>query len=270
MIKFEIPYNFDPDYVTKIKEYPELLNHVDCIYMPAWKNDCSNSRLNITFKDNYPADYDEYVKRINDIKTLGIPICILVQRGATLKLIERYIKLGISTFTLNDDALAKKIKTKYPSVKLTLSVTRALTLTDIVTTDLSMYDKIVLFFWFNRHLDSLARLPQNNKYTILANTGCYHACTWHDEHWFLKANSLSEYIEKERSICEKCRDKVLANVQNSALIEPEDLVWFDEYATTYKLTDRMDHTELIIDNLNAYVNRFRGCPRGRDYYNINS
>ena len=37
-----------------------------------------------------------------------------------------------------------------------------------------MYDSIVLFFWFNRHLDAIKRLPTKYRYILICNTGCYY------------------------------------------------------------------------------------------------
>ena len=95
MIKFEIPYNFDKEYATRLRDYPELLKFIDCIYMPAWKDDCKTTRQNITLRDNYPKTYDEYLEHLKEVMTLGFPICILAQKDVTLKTVEKYISLGI-------------------------------------------------------------------------------------------------------------------------------------------------------------------------------
>ena len=268
MVKFEVPYNLKPDFVEKFRERPELLGFIDCFYAAAWKDDCVNTRQGPIFKDYYPKTYEEYVERLKDLMTLGIPISILAQRGATLKMIEKYIALGIRSFTINDDKLAVKIQQKHPDVSLTRSVTRVLTLEDIQDGDYSMYDRIVLFYWFNRHLDSLGSLPKKYSYVVIPNVGCYYQCPWHDEHWFLNVNSLDEYYKGEEEICSKCQAITTKDNQKMSFIQPEDIEFFEPYVAAFKLIDRVDHTDLIIDNLNAYVTRFRGCPKGRDYYNI--
>ncbi len=270
MKKFEVPYNFDPLFVEKFGYREDLLPYIDCFYLPAWKDDCDNTRFNSTLGENYPKTYDEYDSRIKDLKSFGVPLCILMQKSATLKLIEKYIALGIKAFTLNDDKLAKRIKAKYPDVRLSLSITRVLSLADIKEPahDFSMYDRIVLWHWFSKNIDALSELPDRYKYVLICNSGCVYNCSWHDEHWYIKADDLDDYKRQESEVCAKCDAVRRSDPDKTSIIEPEDLEFFDPYISVYKLIDRLDHTELIIDNLNAYVNRFRGCPKGRAYYNI--
>ena len=64
MIKFEIPYNLDPAYPEKLLQRPALIPYIDCIYAAAWKDDCDNTRFDITFRSDYPKTYEEYVERI--------------------------------------------------------------------------------------------------------------------------------------------------------------------------------------------------------------
>ena len=110
MIKFEIPYNLDPAYPEKLLQRPSLIPHIDCIYAAAWKDDCDNTRFDITFRDNYPKSYKEYAERIKGLLSLGIPVCILAQKKATITMIRKYRSLGIHQFILNDDKLAARIK----------------------------------------------------------------------------------------------------------------------------------------------------------------
>ena len=90
MTKFEVPCNMFPDFVEKFRERPELLKHIDCFYVAAWKDDCDNTRIGATLKDNYPKTYEEYVERLKDLMSLGIPISVLAQRNANLEVIEKY------------------------------------------------------------------------------------------------------------------------------------------------------------------------------------
>ena len=50
MIKFEIPYNLDPAYPEKLLQRPALIPYIDCIYAAAWKDDCDNTRFDITIR----------------------------------------------------------------------------------------------------------------------------------------------------------------------------------------------------------------------------
>ena len=72
MIKFEIPYNLDPAYPEKLLQRPALIPYIDCIYAAAWKDDCDNTRFDITFRSDYPTTYEEYVERIKSLLALGI------------------------------------------------------------------------------------------------------------------------------------------------------------------------------------------------------
>ena len=128
--------------------------------------------------------YDEYVLRLKCLQQLGLPLCVLMQRNAPLDALERYYDLGIRMFTISDDSLAIASKSRHPDISVTLSITSALTESDIKSRDLSMYDHIVLFFWFSRHLDTVKTLPKKYRYILIPNTDCYWNCRWHDAHWF--------------------------------------------------------------------------------------
>lgn len=229
MIKFEIPYNLDPAYPEKLLQRPALIPYIDCIYAAAWKDDCDNTRFDITFRSDYPKTYEEYVERIKSLLALGIPVCILAQKKTTITMIRKYRALGIHQFILNDDKLAARIKQEYPEVRLTLSIMRALTLSELQTGDYSMYDRIVLFHWFARHLEALQQLPTGYQYTMIANSACYHDCKWHDEHWFLKGDTPENYAKESERVCSSCTALLSKGKQQSAYIEPEDLRYFDPY-----------------------------------------
>lgn len=268
MIKFEIPFNFERDYVEKLKARKELHKYIDSIYAAAWRDDCDNSRSGLNFREDYPQSYEEYVERLKELISIGIDVCILAQRNATLEMVERYIALGVKSFTLSDDELAGQIKAKYPDIRLSLSATRALTKEEIINGDFSMYDRIVLFFWFSKHLDELEELPKKNKYVIMCNSRCYYDCKWHDAHWFLKADSREEYSDKENTVCKRCYEIMSNDTSKAAYIAPEDLLFFDPYVVTYKLVDRADYTDAILEYLKTYAKRVQDGSKGRAYYNI--
>jgi len=268
MKKFEVPYNLDPDYPAKLRLRQNLIPYIECIYAAAWKDDCDNTRFDITYRDNYPKTYEEYVDRLKGLLALGIPVCILAQKGATITMIKRYRTLGVHQFILNDDKLAAKVKASFPELKLTLSITRALTLDELISGDFSMYDRIVLFHWFARHLDALERLPTNYQYTMICNSACYYDCKWHAAHWFLKADNPELYGKESDRICANCTALLAKGKQQSSYIEPEDLRYFDPYVSCYKLVDRYDDTDTIFNRLYSYSNRSGTGGKPRDYYNL--
>ena len=268
MKQFEVPYNLDPEYPEKLLQRPALIPYIDCIYAAAWKDDCENTRFDITYRDSYPKSYEEYASRIKALLALGIPVCILAQKKANITMIRKYRSLGIHQFILNDDKLAARIKQEYPEVRLTLSITRALTLEELQTGDFSMYDRIVLFHWFARHLDALSLLPAGHQYTMIANSACFHDCKWHDAHWFLHPDNPEAYSKESESICASCTALLAKGKQQSAYIEPEDLGYFDPYVACYKLVDRYDDTDVIFNNLYSYATRTGNGGKPREYYNL--
>lgn len=183
-------------------------------------------------------------------------------------MIRKYRALGIHQFILNDDKLAARIKQEYPEVRLTLSITRALTLSELQTGDYSMYDRIVLFHWFARHLEALQQLPTGYQYTMIANSACYHDCKWHDEHWFLKGDTPENYAKKSEHVCSSCTALLSKGKQQSAYIEPEDLRYFDPYVSCYKLVDRYDDTDTIFNTLYSYSARIGSGGKPKEYYNL--
>lgn len=267
MKKYEVPFNFDLDYAEKLSQHIELFDHIDCIYLPAWKEDCRNTRQDVTFRDSYPKTWDEYLLRLKMLAALGLDLCILAQRGATIETVRKYYDLGVRHFIVADDVLAGQARAVYGAdVKLTLSVTRALTFEQIQNGDFSDYDAIVLFYWFNRHIEELKKLPTKNKYILMCNNDCYYDCKWHDAHWFATGETLEEYGKKANAACEKCRAAMNGELRKEALITPENLEYFDPYIETYKLVDRLWSTDRIIEALHAYIYRNVGTEKQPEEY----
>lgn len=269
MIQYEVPCNFANDYFGKLSEKASLFPHIRFIYMAAWKDDGDNTRSNTFFNPDYPKSFDEYVLRIKLIQALGLPVCILAQKGFTLDTIEKYYDLGVRYFIINNDGLAVALKEKHDDIHLILSVTRMLSITDICSesNDFSMYDDIVLFYWFNRHLDDLKKLPTKYKYTMMANLRCYYACKWAPAHFFAKGDTLEEYMEKIKPAVSQCAP-LSTDVRNTCYIEPENLHYFEPYVSSFKLVDREWDSDHIMDALQEYVERNPVMPRDRDFYNL--
>ena len=269
-MKYEVPYNFDLAFVGELQK-TALLDNIEFIYLPAWKDDCVNTRMSVTFGNYYPKSYAEYIERLVDLRQLNIPLCILMQRNASMELVEKYHSLGIRHFIINDDELARRIKERWDDVRLSLSVTRVLTFDEICDDhrDFTMYDSIVLFYWFNRHFKEVTKLPKKYNYTIMCNNDCYWDCKWHDIHWFAQGSNMDEYMNNTAPACTEC-GKYHNELRDSAIIEPEDLRYFDPYVHSYKLVDRIWSTEWIMRALEFYATRNNGAdPRHtEDFYNI--
>ena len=264
MKQYEVPYNFAYDFEAKLARHPDLFPYIRCIYVPAYVDDCESTRHEIEQRDEYPRTYDEYVIRLKALQQLGLPLCIMLQRGGSLDVFEKYYALGIRMFILNDDALAIAAKERHKDIELTLSITRVATEAEIREKDFSMYDEIVLFYWFNRHLDVVKTLPKKYRYVVIANIACYYDCKWHDEHWYARN---WDYQKKATDKCRAC----VKDLRDTAYIEPENLEYFDPYLSGYKLTDRQYPTDKIIEELERYSNRNVGAiKRSEDYFNVDS
>lgn len=269
MKQFEIPCNFDKNFIGGLSEKIGLFPYVRFVYVAAWKDDGDNTRYSATFAAGYPATYDEYVLRIKLIQAMGLNVCILAQKNFTLETIEKYYDLGIRFFVMNNDALADTLKEKHDDITLILSITRNLSMVDICdkSNDFSMYDNIVLFHWFNRHLKEIKELPKRYKYTIIPNSMCYYGCKWAAAHWFAKGATIEEYHKNVKWATDQCQP-YLTDIQNTAYIEPENLHYFDDYIDCYKLVDREWPTERILDDLQRYVERNPVVPRNEDFYKL--
>jgi hypothetical protein len=269
MKQYEIPCNFDNDYVGALCERMSLFPYIKFVYVAAWKDDGDNTRHSTIFAPGYPATYEEYVMRIKLIQALGLSVCILAQKNFTMDTIEKYYDLGIHYFIMNNDELAVALKEKHDDITLILSITRNLSYTDICleSNDFSMYDSIVLFHWFNRHLDYLKKLPTKYKYTIIPNSTCYYGCRWAAAHWFAKGDTLEEYMKNVKVATDQCFP-FTSDLRNTAYIEPENLHYFDPYIDSYKLVDREWPTSRILDDLQRYVERNAVVPRDEDFYNL--
>ena len=257
--RFEIPYNFDNDYFQYLKQYRDYFKYIKFIYLPAYKeNGIKNTRETISLmqKEQY-IDYNKYTNVIKSIQSLDLDVCILIQKNATLEVVRKYIEeFNIRYFIINDDKLACELRNIYKDrIFLILSVTRQLTYDDIINTDFSMYNEIVLFFWFNRHLDYIKKLPKKYKYCIMVNNFCCIECKLANYHWFIN----QEY---------RCERKELG------LILPEDIIYFDKYINTFKLLDRIESSDLIFDSVKRYIGAYINMDNPNivrakeNYYNI--
>ena len=117
--QYEVPYNFSYDFVPKLSRRRELFPYIRCIYLPAWREDATSTRKDIEKREEYPKSYDEYVLRLKCLQQLGLPLCVLMQRNATLDALERYYDLGIRMFTISDDSLAIASKSRHPDISVT-------------------------------------------------------------------------------------------------------------------------------------------------------
>lgn len=260
MHQFEVPYNFKEGYVEEMLRNHDLIKYIKCTYLPAWKDDARTTRGEVLFKPWYPKTFDEYAERLKALDEAGLKPCVLIQKcDHTLDLLQKYYDLGVRRFILNDDEAARTFK-KDHDVSLTLSITRVAKFDELTTHDFSMYDDIVLFFYYNRHLDLIKKLPRKYKYTIIVNEHCYYNCRLYKAHWFVTGETEAEYKKNNDAVVKKCyelqqkpyRDGV-DNDHYTTYIPPQALAVFDDYIDSYKLVDRNMPTYRIITELRRYA-----------------
>ena len=247
MIKFELPFNFnfDGEYFNLLDERKEYFAQIDCVYMPSFEtNGLTNTRIDLV---KYPKTEEEYHNYILEFQKRGINITILMQKNASMELIEKYHnEYGINDFTINNNELAARIKEKYPDIKLRLSITAKATVEDINSNKLDAYDNIVLFFWYNRHLDVIKTLPKKHEYSVLCNTLCLWDCPYCERHWFDVGYEVKCYHEK-------VLQGIVLDFTKIALIRPCDIKYFEDYVSVFKLEGREANSKMIFSHFDKYI-----------------
>lgn len=253
MHKFEFPYSFsDTTFFPRLELNLDYKDYIKFVYIPSWNRDSLCSRSKFIF---IPDEWNEYKSHIVKLKSYGIEPCILFQENINdIDIVKKYIdELGIKYFTLNNDDLAEKLKLIYGNdIYLTLSITRVIKKSELmIESNFSMYDCIVLYFWFNRNLDSIKELP-NRSYCIIVNNTCYYNCPWSRSHWFDLTGTFDEFTHCGKFIRDNNGNIVMKNI---TYIKPEDLHYFDPYIDTYKIVDRLHPSIQNFNALHDYINR---------------
>lgn len=223
MKKFEIPYNFCKE--SLLGEAYRYKDKIDCVYLPAYYEHSVSTR---TECGNYPLDIDTYWEHVDFIKELGLEPSVLFQSGIVSdEIIQMYLNRGIRYFIVRDDNLAIRIKQLNPNTRITASIIKQLTVEDLNTKDLSMYDNIVLDFHLNR-LETVKSLPKNHKYILMPNAPCYYDCPKERcmFHWF-----HGKELDESEVFC-------VDLYKESCWIPANALHEYDEYIDGYKLQGR--------------------------------
>lgn len=255
MKKFEVPYNFDVNLMQSIKD-AGYADYVELIYSAPFFEDHDGAKKFYVHKDSTTTESwreltrEEYETRVRAITEHGFKLGILLQhptQKVTEEIVSYYIGLGAKSFMVSNDQTALTIRKVDPTVEIIASITKKLSVYELLERDLSMYDKIVLYFPYNRALDTIAMLPKKYKYVLLINCACGYTCPG-THHWFAKADSNGVELSDLNACTSSKRDEMI-------LIMPQDLHYFDEYIDTYKLQGREYTTKMIIDDIERYVER---------------
>ena len=239
--KFEIPYNFSKETIIKLIPYQDI---IETIYVPAYKGHSRSTRVEFGLD---PNTLEEYLEHIKFLQMQGFNISILFQENRLLdrKIIEFYLDKNIKSFIVRDDNTAKLIKTINSNIEVIASITKLLTVKDINTLDLSIYDKIVLDFRLN-DINIISKLPKKYKYIIIPNTLCSKdanpkLCQTHWDYGDKLGNKLNCF----NSAC-----------PNLATIPYNKLYKFDKYISTYKLQGREKYGDSILEDIYLYLNEY--------------
>jgi hypothetical protein len=238
-MKFEIPYNFDPNYCTIMDSFLNPLECVSCIFLQALDYDSTSTPR---YEETYaiPTNDEEYAAHVGRLKELGKPLYVLLQFPKIPQIYERldfYKEIGIDGVITAHDKLA--IEAKKKGFYTVCSIVKSLNFEDFFTKDLSMYDEICLYHSFCRGLDAVKLLPKKYKYQILVNN---HACVYNCP------NCINHWLGKEKSCY-----SVASTVEEFSLYTCGftylDLKHYAPYINTFKLQGREHTTEYILMTL---------------------
>ncbi|MFD3158312.1 hypothetical protein ACFIJ5_15920 [Haloimpatiens sp. FM7330] len=261
MKKYEIPFNFDLELLNFLDEKIDK-NWIEFLFLSPFKEDSTNARSHVeNVKRQYdtytvPKTREEYTKCIYEIEKRGYRPAVLFQEDKLMskEKLDYYFKLGIKDFIVNSDKLAIYIKDKNPDYNVVASITKILSAKDIWEKDYSMYDKIVLYFPFNRAIDRLKELPTKYKYIILANSYCAYNCVEAKKHW----SSTTKEALTINCVRKNNKDKLI-------YIPPEYTHIFEPYVANFKLQGREYPTYMLANEIYYYYNKLHNPQAGVIY-----
>lgn len=255
--KFEIPYNFDPAYIDTLLSCNLINDSIAFIYVAPLLEDYKTIIRDDPY-NSYELTREEYVKHIEKInKYFNGKMQLLLQRKDIVLPIDKlkwYINLGFTHFCCGNPLQAEIIKTYDPNLTTIGSITLHVTKQDILNKEnyREYFDYFVLDFRYGKNLEAIKNMPSEKKYMLLVNSLCHHNCDG-DRHWFAKNLDLpvgcpGKYPYENN------------NFNNSILIRPMDLKYFDPYIDVYKMQDRSWPTWMIIRDLVLYTTDFTIYP----------
>lgn len=261
MVKYELPFNFDLNLLNFIDDNIDK-DWIEFLFLSPFKDDSSNARSHVegVAKSNWtytvPNSRDDYTNFIKEIQKHGIKPAILFQEDTPIasNILDYYLKLGIDSFIVNSDELAKNIKKIDSKLKVIASITKILSAKDLWENDYSMYDKIVLHFPFNRALCKLKELPSFYKYTLLANSYCVYNCKSAKDHWS---------STKETSSKVPCLKNI--NKDDLIYIPPEYIYMFEPYVDSFKIQGREYPTNVLSEEIYCYYKKIHNPLAGAIY-----
>lgn len=135
-----------------------------------------------------PQSREEYESHLNLLKKSDLRFVILWQDRDSIipiKMLEYYTNLGAVGFIIANNDNAAIIKKYNPGLLVIASIVQRLC-KKITETDFSFYDYIVMYYPFNRALNTFKFLSKiKDKLVIMPNSFCHTDCPG-VHHWFMK------------------------------------------------------------------------------------
>ena len=190
---FEVPYNFSK---TLLSFYKKNQQNISFLFVPPYMNDSINTRTSIeTHRKGscyMPRTREEYEEHLNNIVKAGLKFVILWQDpnlSISKDMILYYKELGAAGFIIGNNDSAKIIKDIDANLVVICSLVQRIC-SQALTRDFKYYDKVLLYYPYNRGIDALKELFfMKEKIILMPNTLCHVDCpSMH--HWFpnLKRN----------------------------------------------------------------------------------
>jgi len=247
--RFEVPYNFSKKLLFYYRSNKKYINYV---FVPPYKDDSPNTRSSIeTHRKGscyMPTTREEYESHLQKITQYGLKFVVLWQVPNFVipqESIVYYQKMGASGFIVGNDDSAKLIKKIDPSLVVICSLVQRVC-SKALSRDFTYYDKVLLYYPYNRGINALKRLSfMKEKIVLMPNTHCHVDCpSMH--HWFPK---------QDNSFTSKTDCPAIREISMSGFISPKDLYLFDDYVSGYKIQGREYTTDMIIYICSLYFQR---------------
>ena len=266
--EFEIPYQFDQKLITGL----QLLNisdkYINCFYMAPYSADYqtiirsteSNRRL-------LNINKQEYIKQVQYLNELYPgKIQLLLQRpkpeeSMSEKKLQFYYNLGFRKFCVGSIKQASILRDNFEDIEIIGSITMHISKEKLETNNdyKKYFNGFVLDLSYPKNLTKIKNLPKKDyKYIMLVNSLCNRHCNG-DNHWFPNEKGY---------VCPGLIHKV--GFQESCLVRPMDLYFFDGDISVYKLQDRDWLISDVLRDIVLYTtnyNIYDGIIYSKNLYN---
>ena len=253
--QFEIPYNFDKNLIYGLEILNVNFDVIKFIYVAPFMEDYIGVyRENTNGKNKLTREeYEDHIKFLAE-KMPG-KLQLLLQRPKDLMSEEKlkwYIDLGFTNFSCGSINQAKIIKNIDQNLTTVSSITMHIDDGKLLTNlEYGKYfNEFCLDFSYCHNIQAIKMLPPYYNYMLLINSLCNCHCDG-THHWFHNP------LDGEMHCPGKLGD---IGFNDSCLVRPMDLDYFDPYISTYKLQDRSWSTADLLRDIVLYTTEFSIYP----------